>query len=588
MNNHYNFNINPKKLSKEKLEQHRDFDALLQKFQENPPTQPRVASYRWLKVVGATVAAASIALVIYFNLPHTEAIIPTSDAYFATQDFINPPFKHIQTPFSKYEVEANQGGVYKYKNGSQLIIPPAAFVNQQGGLVTGNVDVKYREFHDFVDFFLSGIPMEYDSANVRYHLESAGMMEIYAEQNGERLNMNPGKNIDVVLLSKINVPKGALTPPNYNIYKLDVAQRNWHYEGVDQIAFLSAQTSLPDEEAVRNAKQALSTQLKNLETQHAKALVALSTAMPLPSAPIKPLKAAGNNPFDLDFDVDAILPPPTPGEKTSITQERAHLKALKAKYGNVYWQLAPNSPSMDEQAKKMVWQDVKIKPLDQNNFELTLIHPSRTVKVMVNPVLKASDFEKEMNNYRSQYAAYEEALAIQKKQLEIQQAALQTKLATEKSALEQAFEEQLASFESDDATTPKFVNQKVVNKFKATSFGIWNCDRPVRPAAGQVNGSFVDDDKKTHQDRIAFLADKQKNTIARFYAQKDYQIHYNQDSENLLWLVTPDKKIAVFRPEKFKRINQGKDEVTFAVKVIEKEIKSEKDVREILQFELEE
>ncbi len=588
MNNHYNFKINPEKLSKEKLEQHRDFDALLQKYQENPSTKPRAASYRWLKMVGATVAAASIALAIYFNLPQTADVFPTADAYFASQDFINPPFKHIQTPFSKYEVDANQGGIYHYKNGSQLIIPPAAFVNQKGQLVTGNVNVKYREFHDFVDFFLSGIPMEYDSANVRYHLESAGMMEIYAEQNGERLSMNPEKNIDVVLLSKINVPKGALTPPNYNIYKLDVAQRNWRYEGIDQIAFLSAQTTLPDEEAIQNATQALSEQLKKLEKQHDEALIALSIAIPLPSAPIKPIKATGNNPFDLDFDVDAILPPATPGEQASITQERAHLKALKAKYGNIYWQLAPNSPSMDEQAKKMVWQDVKIKPLDQNNFELTLIHTSRRVKVIVNPVLKASDFEKEMNNYRNQYAAYEQALATQQQQLKVREKALQAKLVADKAAMQQAFEEQLASVESSDSTTPKFVNQKVVNKFKASSFGIWNCDRPVRPATDQVNGSFVDDDKKTHQDRIAFLADKQKNTIARFYAQKDYQIHYNQDSDNLLWLVTPDKKIAVFRPEKFKRINQGKDEVTFAVKVIEKEIKSEKDVRAILQFEREE
>lgn len=42
------------------------------------------------------------------------------------------------------------------------------------------VKITYREFADPIDFFVSGIPMEYDSAGRKYNFESSGMCEINA------------------------------------------------------------------------------------------------------------------------------------------------------------------------------------------------------------------------------------------------------------------------------------------------------------------------------------------------------------------------------------------------------------------------
>ena len=51
-----------------------------------------------------------------------------------------------------------------------------------------------------------------------------------------------------------------------------------------------------------------------------------------------------------------------------------------------------------------------------------------------------------------------------------------------------------------------------------------------------------------------------------------------------MWVITKENKIAVFRPEQFKRINQKKGDYTFVLDLVDQEIKSEEDVRKILLF----
>jgi len=152
--------------------------------------------YRWIYPVLAMAAAGLVGVVMMILNPAPKAdSAAEAKAYFASQPFINPPIKTLKPTYQEQSVDANKGGTYIYENGSTVVVPPSAFINGQGGLVEGSVEIKYREFHDYVDFFISGIPMDYDSMGTRYQLESAGMVEIYAEQNGERLKMNPSTSI---------------------------------------------------------------------------------------------------------------------------------------------------------------------------------------------------------------------------------------------------------------------------------------------------------------------------------------------------------------------------------------------------------
>ena len=49
--------------------------------------------------------------------------------------------------------------------------------------------MKYREYLDQKDVFLSGIPMNYDSADVRYNFESGGMFEMNAITENNKKGM---------------------------------------------------------------------------------------------------------------------------------------------------------------------------------------------------------------------------------------------------------------------------------------------------------------------------------------------------------------------------------------------------------------
>ena len=184
MNQNYNIKLNSKQPSSDEIAKHMDFDGLLAQFEDAAPVNTRPARVRRLVYYSTAAAAAVVVgIVIALNLFIDNGVTLTEEAYFQQQAFVNPPISEEvkSAQFASYQVNANQGGIYEYESGSRLIVPAAAFADDRGNIIQGEVNIRYREYHDFVDFYLSGIPMTYDSAGVRYTFESAGMMEIYAE-----------------------------------------------------------------------------------------------------------------------------------------------------------------------------------------------------------------------------------------------------------------------------------------------------------------------------------------------------------------------------------------------------------------------
>jgi len=159
-NKNYNIKLNHKDLSPEEINKHKDFDTLLQQFNAAPAKKP--FNFKVLYYIAGSVAAALIFGFVYFGYMTEEGM--STQEYLATQPYVSPPFENIKPTYEKAVINVNQGGEYTYESGSKITVPPAAFVDNNGDLVNGDIDIKYREFHDFVDFFLSGIPMEYDSA----------------------------------------------------------------------------------------------------------------------------------------------------------------------------------------------------------------------------------------------------------------------------------------------------------------------------------------------------------------------------------------------------------------------------------------
>ena len=583
-NKNYKIDLNPKDLSPQEIEKHKDFDVLLQQYQSAPAKRP--FNIKVLYYLAGSVAAALLGVFLYLGVFADQGM--STQEYLASQPYVSPPFEFIQPVYEKAVINGNQGGEYIYESGSKITVPPAAFVNNVGEVVSGDVDIKYREFHDFIDFFLSGIPMEYDSAGTSYVLESAGMVEIYAEQNGMRLNVAPGKEINVELVSEIRVPATDRDKlPSYNIYKLDKEKRNWVYKGQDDMEVVEEDMTSMFTDSLGNASDSEFLQeLAQIDQKEKVELAAIESKIPRPVTPIQPERANGNDyVFNFDFADEAVgFRNPTQTEGTTHEE----INQLRRQYANTLWQVAPDNEDFNEEmVSQIAWEDMKLEQINSRDYELTLINPDMEIKVIVNPVLNSKDYETALQQFSEDFAVYQEEIAEREEALRVQKEELEKRIQLEREAAEKKYEEKLAIYRAngrEDLATDLMIRKKVINRFAANSLGTWNCDRPLPPAVYRLKGEFVDNKSKKYNQDMAYMVDKNQNTVYRFYANEKADVLYNKFSENLLWIVTRENKLAVFPPEKFKAIDKKEGDYTFVMNLVDEAIASEEDVRRILQF----
>lgn len=578
MKKNYKIIINPKQPSQEQIAQHMDFDALLDKLEANKGQQGS-GRIRQLYYYGSAAAAAIALLLILWGINPAD-YQQQEQAYFAEKPYVMPPLADVEPTFTSYKVDVNQGGIYEYESGSRLVVPAAAFMDDRGQLITGEVEIRYREMHDYVDFFLSGIPMVYDSANVRYTLESAGMIEIYAEKDGKRVNMAPGKHIDVSLVSQIDVPD-INVPPSYNIYQLDTAARKWVYQDIDRLEIID--DILPTIDPQHPAYSAIDTYKKELAALAAKREKdeeALNSRFLQPIAPLKPQKASSGQPtFSLDPEGFVI----SLDEQSIPASER---QELRTQIDNIIWEVSPKNIDFDTRSLQVEWEGVRLKKLQAWEYEVTYFSGDTEVAMIVNRVLTGERFSQAMAQYETDLAIYQEALANYENEVRREKARLRADFLEAKQSLRSQLDEALFSGQhnDEDEWAHTLQKRKIRNRFRATGFGIWNCDRPVAPLEQQVKAKFVDTNGKLLKGIPGYLVDKTRNTVVRFLATRNTPIAYNTLSDNMLWLVTEDQKIALVRPEQFKAIPEGASKHIFEAEVLEANTKEEQEIRRMLKF----
>jgi len=564
--NRYKFILDQTPLTDKQIANHMDFDALLAQHQSTKQTGGKTRILYWLAPIAA-VAAAALGWFFFGNLmgsgsPYQKA----EQAYFEEQPFVNPPMPEIQAAFVSQKIDAFQGGSFTNENGSTVIVPKSAFVNEAGEVIGGEVEILYREYHDYVDFFLSGIPMHYDSSGVRYQLESAGMIELYAEQNGKRLNVAPGKEIQVELKGEVLVDADEPNKlPKFNIYRLNVAERNWNYKGVDKIEWAD---QLPKTKAKTNkAKRAFEREKKTIAAKRTTALESVEQSIPKPIAPSKP---TSTRPDDFTFDL------------AFNEFDDPSLAGLKEQYEGSLWKVVGNEQAFNsELAKGVEWEDMDLKKLNDIDFELTLFSSGNSIKVIVNPVLTGEKLVKANANYNALISAYEVDAENWEKEVARKKESLNRKYDAMLLAANNEYEDALIGAAKSQKTSLK---RKVINRFTANRLGIWNCDFPTKPYNAEVNGQFVDDHEKALNENTGYLVDKNRNSLAKFYTTNDTPVSYNSESANLMWIVAEDGSIAVFKPENFNQIKNENDSYTFKMNRVDKKINSEAELRRVLEF----
>ena len=159
---------------------------------------------------------------------------------------IHPPVAEADLSFNSFELNADSAITIQLPTGTVLHIPAQAFAGAQGTLT-----LRVREFHTANDLLRAGIPMNTENGA----LQSAGMIELRAAQNGKELHLEEGKTISVELA-------GYRSSEGYDLYYLE-QDKLWNVTGsfnrqpnqrkqdaLARLSILPAQPQSPDSSLV--------------------------------------------------------------------------------------------------------------------------------------------------------------------------------------------------------------------------------------------------------------------------------------------------------------------------------------------------
>lgn len=573
MEQRYNIRFNLREPSREEIERHMDFDALLQRYQEETPAaSPVVPLRRTLRRRYLMGAAATVALLLaaWFLLRGEGEGASSAEEYFAQQPFLNPPLPTLEGQAGAYaaaSVDASSGGELSFPNGARLVVPTMAFADDRGEPIDGDVSIYYRELHDYVDFFVAGLPMQYDSAQQRYHFESAGIIDVYAEHNGRRVHLARNKQIQVQFAGSTVVTTSGVMP-QLHVYRLDTAARRWEYYSPDQVQSDDASALMADAETARRWQERFEAAAQHYQQQRQ----ALEATVPVPAAPTRPKAVAGKQTtLELDFLDELQL-----AEGSNVGPDE--LKRLSD--GGV-WEITPDSPPVDERAFSVTWEQVRLRRLENDRYELTLIHPQNQERLIVRPALLGADYDKAMARYETELAAYEKALATREVRLANERQQLDAQYAATQAELQQEFNRFIN--EQDADTRRSLMTRRVQHQFSISQLGIYNCARPVQSELLRLQAHYVDDEGKEIEGRTAYVVNKSQNTVYRYLAADGAELSLNPQTDNLLWIVGTDGRVAVADPAQLRQLTPGQ-EATIRVRRYDDAPRDEASLRRMLQF----
>jgi hypothetical protein len=140
---------------------------------------------------------------------------------------INPPLPSLDPGFEKFTVDAGKDTTITVPNtlGTVISYRANSLTDSAGMLVKGNVEFRYREFHDAYSTVLSGIPMSCEKNGKWESFETAGMFELRAEQKGKALFIRNESSVGVKFAGKTS-------GDDFSFYYLD-EEKGWNQLGLN-------------------------------------------------------------------------------------------------------------------------------------------------------------------------------------------------------------------------------------------------------------------------------------------------------------------------------------------------------------------
>lgn len=450
-----------------------------------------------------------------------------------TTNFIQPPIKNVDIPYKEYSVDAEKGDTIFYQTGSIVLFPPNSFVDKDGNVIKGTVKVKYREFTNPIDFYLSGIPMSYDSLGKQYTFESAGMCEILAYKNSLPVFVNPKSKPEINIVTQ-NASQ------EQNLYCLDTTQQKWANKGTSIITDLSKKIN--DNKATATSSFVEITQ------------------------PIKPEKANNKSPV-----IKIVIDP-------------ASFKELLV-YDNLEFQLDPNEKNFNPKDSAGDWSDVELlKGNSKGLYTVKFSNSTRSVSYSARPVLEGKDYDKALKVFDKRNKEYQKKMADRllqekaNKQKYIQDSVAYSAQLEENKRIEKLnaiIEIRNKEIEKQNAIVEKINKQivetnlsnRILRSFNVDGFGIWNCDNPVLLNSLPIVASFKDNKSNPIELTNVAVFYKSFNGIVKF---NDNKIKVVKDADNMI-IGIYNGKFAYINYDDYSKLKVNADtkEQTFTMTVVE-------------------
>jgi hypothetical protein len=453
-------------------------------------------------------------------------------------------FEKFDVKTNDLAVDAEKGKTLTFDNGTSIVIPENAFVDAKGNAIKGDVEVKYREFHDATDIIASGITMVYDSAGQKYNFETAGMFEIRANQNEHPVFVAQGKNIQVNLASHQD--------GSYNFYYLQEGSPT-------QTAMTSPLMTQAFAQDSRNPAQdgqwklLSSSKLPKRNEKKDEKLKELEDELNeiLPPQPIDP-KEFKENDFAFDFDI--------------MIDQFPELKAFEG----IIWVYAGNKkegkddPSKNDWIFKEEWANIQLENYDKGavQYKLTLSNAQKSFETIVSPALKGTALVNAKKYFKEKMKDYEK--------------------------IRQEEADKIAKIE----TNKKFYQQQAnfSRSFAIQRMGIFNCDIIMsRPNTLIVKASFTIDNQPI-QEALVFLLEG-RNVIQ--YATDGVKWNntnsfaFSTDTQTRIIAVLPGDKVAILSTQDFKALNlsniKSGANFTFHLQSVPEKIASVNDLHKLIE-----
>ncbi|RFC53351.1 hypothetical protein [Brumimicrobium aurantiacum] len=475
--------------------------------------------------------------------------------------FIQAPLKEMDIRFENFTLKAEQGDTLYAESGSILIFPKHAFLDKQGAKITGEIKVQYREFTNPVDFFLAGIPLEYDSLGVSYDFESSGMCEVLAFKNENPVFVNPERKPEINMVS-------GNSSSSHNIYYLDTVQKNWIYREKSNVTDVNA----------------------TLEIEK-------STTVP----PSKPEKADDKNPI-INISID-----PRSFEELMV-------------YDNLKFQLDQTENSFKPEDANEIWKKVELKrSKDKGKYKVNFSNNQRKVSYLAKPVLEGEDYDKALQVYDKKIKTFKqkqnerhqneakikaaikeqervntlikkrnEKQRIRNKQQREKNEKINQAIIADNKKRQKEYQEKRNAIEKQNSINKELnaqyekvlareeakakdldANSQLIRSFSIDGFGIWNCDEPFTFETFNVIAQFVDEEGNQMDLSNSSIIIKGFNGVL----SNNRNILRIPEQKACFIFAVYDKKIAYLTFEQFRDLKLSKEtsEFTFKLKTVPKD-----------------